>query len=105
MAGRKYELMEQNKKCSFEMDIPLKMELIPEKKDITMRYKSIMGTATIEFINDNQKQQVMEDIILNRHDSTRNFDYNKNALPRTMLAKLTVNSITAKINPISGNAD
>ncbi|MCD7840520.1 MAG: pyridoxamine 5'-phosphate oxidase family protein [Erysipelotrichaceae bacterium] len=105
MAGRKYELMNKNKKCSFEMDIPLLMELIPDKKDITMRYLSVMGTATIEFIKESQKQQVMEDIILNRYDSTRNFDYNKNALPRTMIAKLIVIDITAKMNPISGNAD
>ena len=26
MAGRKYGLMQKNQKCSFEMDIPLKME-------------------------------------------------------------------------------
>ncbi len=105
MAGRKYELMNKNKKCSFEMDIPLKMELIPDKKDITMRYLSVMGTATIEFIEENQKQKVIEDIILNRYASTCHFDYNKNALPRTMIAKLTVIDITAKMNPIAGNSD
>lgn len=26
MAGRKYELMNKNRKCSFEMDIPLEMD-------------------------------------------------------------------------------
>ncbi len=105
MAGRKYELMNKNKKCSFEMDIPLQIKLMPEKKGITMHYQSVMGTATIEFIEENQKQHVIEDIFLNRYPSTRHFDYNKNSLPMTMIAKLTVIDITAKINPISGNAD
>ena len=51
MAGRKYELMQKNLKCSFEMDIPLEMDCIIEKKDVTMRYKSVMGTASIRFLD------------------------------------------------------
>ncbi len=31
-AGRKYELLQQNPVCSFEMDIPIRMELLPLKK-------------------------------------------------------------------------
>ena len=32
MSGRKYELMKQNQKCSFEMDIPLQMDCMVQKK-------------------------------------------------------------------------
>ena len=31
MAGRKYELMKKNKKCSFEMDLPLEVDCVVEK--------------------------------------------------------------------------
>ena len=105
MAGRKYELLSKNKVCSFEMDIPLKIECIPEKKDVTMRYKSVMGKAEAVFLDGEEKRLAVENIIMGRYEETRNFDYNKNALPRTAVVRLAVTEITAKVNPINGNAD
>ncbi len=105
MAGRKYELMQKNLKCSFELDIPLEMDCIYEKKDVTMRYKSVMGTAQIRFLDGEEKQSAIDNIIMNRYEETRNFDYNKSAVRRTAVAELTVISWTAKINPIKGGAD
>ena len=105
MAGRKYELMQKNQKCSFELDIPLEMDCIYEKKDVTMRYKSVMGTAEIRFLDGEEKQSAIDNIIMNRYDETRNFEYNKSVVRRTAVAELTVLSWTAKINPIKGGAD
>lgn len=100
MAGRKFELMNRNKKCSFEMDIPLEMDCIVEKKDVTMRYKSVMGTAEISFLDGEEKQNAIDNIIMARYAETRNFEYNKNAVSRTAVAKLSVISLTAKVNPV-----
>ena len=36
MAGRKYELLKRNGKCSFEMEKPLKMDLLYQEKDVTL---------------------------------------------------------------------
>lgn len=105
MAGRKYELMSKNGKCSFEMDIPLKMDCLVEKKDVTMRYKCVMGTADIIFLEGEAKQNAIDNIIMNRYEETRNFDYNRKKTAVTSVAKLTVIDLTAKINPISGGAD
>ncbi len=105
MAGRKYQLMQKNQKCSFELDIPLEMDCIYEKKDVTMRYKSVMGTAEIRFLDGEEKQSAIDNIIMNRYDETRNFEYNKSVVRRTAVAELTVLSWTAKINPIKGGAD
>ena len=105
MAGRKYGLMKGNGKCSFEMDIPLQMDCLVEKKDVTMRYKCVMGTASITFLDGDEKQSAVENIILNRYDKTRNFDYNRAALDRTAVARLTVTELTAKVNPVCGGPD
>lgn len=105
MAGRKYELMKKNGRCSFEMDLPLRLECIYDKKDVTMRYKSVMGTARVELLEGEEKQRAIDDIIMNRYEETRNFDYNKKVVARTAVAKLTVQELTAKVNPISGGAD
>lgn len=105
MAGRKYELLSNNPFCSFEMDIPLEMDCIEELKDVTMRYKSVMGTASVEFLEGEEKQYAIDNIIMARYEATRNFDYNKSAVARTAVAKLKVIGITGKINPIRGGAD
>lgn len=98
MAGRKYEILQKNPVCSFEMDIPLKLDCIYEKKDVTMRYKCVMGKVKVEFLDGEQKQSALDDIIMARYEETRNFDYNRNAVARTAVAKLTVTEMTAKAN-------
>ena len=105
MAGRKYELMNRNKKCSFEMDIPLEMDCMVEKKDVTMRYKCVMGTADIAFLEGEEKQNAIDHIVMNRYKETRNFDYNRKMVAVTAVAKLTVTDLTAKVNPVGGGKD
>lgn len=104
MAGRKYELMKKNGVCSFEMDCGHQLELLPKFKDVTMRYKSVMGKANIEFIEGDDKFKAL-DIIMARDDRTRNFEYNKAVVPRTAVIKLTVTEYTGKANPAPGKAD
>ncbi len=105
MAGRKYELMCKNRKCSFEMDIPLEMDCMADRKDVTMRYKCVMGTAEITFLEGEEKQNAIDHIIMNRYEQTRNFAYNKDRVAATAVARLTVTSLTAKVNPVRGGAD
>lgn len=98
MAGKKYELLKNNPACSFEMDVPVKMDCIYEKKDVTMRYKSVMGKAKAEFLDGEEKENAVDNILMARYDETRNFEYNKKALSVTAVIKLTVTEITAKSN-------
>ncbi len=105
MAGRKYELLCRNPVCSFEMDIPLYMECLPDKKDVTMRYKSVMGQASVTFLEGAEKEAAVDSIIMTRRPETKNFNYNRSALSRTAVAKLTVTTLTAKANLPSSGAD
>lgn len=105
MAGKKYEMLKAVPYCSFEMDIPLGMDCIVEAKDVTMRYKSVMGKCQVEFLDDDAKQFAIDNIIMARYESTKNFDYNRNTVQRTAVAKLTVVDMSAKVNPIRGGAD
>lgn len=104
MAGRKYELMKKNGVCSFEMDCGHQLKLIYSAKDATMRYKSVMGKANIEFLEGDDKIKGL-DIIMNRDERTRDFEYNKAVVPRTAVIKLTVTEYTGKANPVGENAD
>ncbi len=97
MAGRKYELMKKNGVCSFEMDCGHKLELIHDVKDATMRYKSVMGKAKIDFVEGEAKYEALQ-LLMNRDERTKTFEYNKTVVPRTAVMKLTVTEWTGKIN-------
>lgn len=98
MAGRKYELLKENPVCSFEMDIPIRMDCLIEKKDVTMRYKSVMGKASADFLEGEEKQHAIDDVLMARYEATRDFEYNKALVPHTAVIKLTVTELTAKEN-------
>ena len=102
--GRKYELMQKNRVCSFEMDRPLKLDLVYEHKDVTMRYKCVMGKADIEFLEGEEKMRGI-DIIMNRDERTKGFEYNQALVARVAIIKLTVTELTAKVNPIGSGPD
>jgi len=99
MAGRKYDLLTRNPKCSFEMDISLQIDCVAETKSVTTRYRSVMGRAGVEFLHGEEKRQAMDRIIA-RYPETKNFEYSTAPLPRTAVAKLTVLEMTAKENPV-----
>lgn len=105
MAGRKYEMLTKSPYCSFEMDIPIEMDCIVEKKDVTMRYKSVMGKCKVDFLEGEEKQRAIDNVIMARYEETRNFEYNKDSVKRTAVARLTVLELTAKVNPVRGGAD
>ncbi|MDO4219298.1 MAG: pyridoxamine 5'-phosphate oxidase family protein [Synergistaceae bacterium] len=100
MAGKKYEMLKNCPYCSFEMDIPFSIDCIPEMKAVTMRYKSVMGKCKVDFLEGNEKQSAMDNIFMARYEKTKNFDYDKNMLEKTAVAKLTVIELTAKANPM-----
>ena len=97
-AGRKYELLRRNPLCSFEMDLPLGIECIAAAGDATERYKCVMGTAAVEFLEGEEKQAAIDRIIMARNEKTRDFAYDQRVVPQTAIARLRVTSITAKAN-------
>lgn len=66
MAGRKYEMLMKNPYCSFEMDIPLEMDCMVQEKDVTMRYKSVMGKCKAELLDGEERQKAIDEIIMAR---------------------------------------
>ena len=105
MAGRKYEMLTKNPKCSFEMDVPIMMDCMEEEGDVTMRYKSVMGKCSAELLDGEDRQKAIDDVIMARHEETKNFAYNKDTVKRTAVFKLIVTELSAKANPVNGSAD
>ena len=104
MAGRKYELLKKNPACSFELDYDLGLKLMPDHKDVTTRYASVMGAATAEFLEGEERQRAIDEIIMARYEGLRNFEYNRPNVPHTAVIRLTVTDWSAKSN-LKGEAD
>ena len=100
MAGRKYELLTKNPYCSFEMDVPLKLDCVDKTRSVTMRYRSLMGRARARLLEGEEKQRAMDGAIMARYEETRRFDYNRAAAAHTAVWELTVLEMTGKENPI-----
>lgn len=100
IAGRKYDLLTKSKKCSFEMDTFIELDYLYENHDITTRYESIYGIAEVEEIPMEQKEKIMQDKFLSRWEEASKFPWNKEALSRTTMYKISVKEITGKVNPV-----
>lgn len=46
------------------MEHRIQMDCIYEKKDVTMRYESVMGKAEAVFLEGEEKQRTMDELIM-----------------------------------------
>ena len=101
-AGRKFELMQKVGQCSFQMECDVLVDPIPQAKDVTTRYKCIMGKADLTLLDDSAAERALE-IVMSRREDTRDFEWNRKAVPHTAVWELKVTDLTAKANlPKSG---
>ncbi len=96
-SGRKIDLIKRNQVCSFEMDCSHLIELLPERGSVTMRYKCLMGKAKIDLLDGEEKQHGI-DVLMNRYEETKNFNYSREAVSHTMTARLAVTEYSGKVN-------
>ena len=104
MAGRKYELMRKNGVCSFEMDCGYELVIKEDEREATAYYKSLMGRASIEFLEGEDRIKGL-DILMTRDERSRALDYNRVPVLRTAVVKLTVLEYSGKSNPPIKNAE
>ena len=95
--GRKIELMKRNGVCSFEMDCGHIVDMNHTLKEATMRYKSIMGKASIEFLEGSEKVHGLN-LLMGQYAETKGQQYDASPIPHTAVIRLTVTEYTAKIN-------
>ncbi len=93
--GKKVDLIKRNSKAGFEIEQGY--EII--KNDIsckwTTRYRSIIGTGTVEIITDSDRKKEGLNIIMKQHGSSTNV-YNDKSLENVLVLKLEIGSLSAK---------
>ena len=93
--GKKIELIRKNNKVGFEIEAPYEIMKYDLSCKWTTKYRSIMGTGSIEIINDLDKKIECMDIIMQQHGKMEN-SYNEKHLQNMLILKLDIASLSAK---------
>jgi uncharacterized protein len=94
--GRKMELLAKNNRVSFE--ITLGHEVIPGEMPChwTARYRSVMGSGTVEVLNDLRSKKTGLDVIMRKYGASGELEYQESSLRKMVILKLTIERLTAK---------
>jgi nitroimidazol reductase NimA-like FMN-containing flavoprotein (pyridoxamine 5'-phosphate oxidase superfamily) len=94
--GRKIDLVRKCKHVSFE--ITFMSEILAGEKPCnwTTRYRSVMGTGTIEILDDRESKISGLDIIMKKYGAEGEMEYDEALLARMVILKLHVSAINAK---------
>ena len=95
LEGMKIDLIKKKNKVSFEMDTAHELYSEESRGYCTFRYKSVIGTGEIYFIEDEKEKENALQKIMN-HYHMEDFPWSRAAMPRTLVYKLEVRTITGK---------
>lgn len=92
--GRKYGLIERDNRAGFEMDCAHRLVMDEERGHCTMEYESVIGQGKLTVVPEEEKEAALKRLM--RQYRPENADFNKAAIPRTIVMKLTVEAMTGK---------
>ncbi|KGF10047.1 MFS transporter [Clostridiales bacterium S5-A14a] len=93
--GKKIELFTKDNRASFEMDYGHRVESSEERGYCTAHFESVIGNGKIRILEDDEKEDALNKLVAQYHPE--GFNYNRVAIPRTLVYSLEVESITGKI--------
>jgi nitroimidazol reductase NimA-like FMN-containing flavoprotein (pyridoxamine 5'-phosphate oxidase superfamily) len=94
--GRKLDLMRENNRVCFEMDIDHELQLGATPCKGTMKYKSLIGYGTLEIIEDPEEKREGLDLIMDKYGYVGKKEYDAKLLNITEILKLKVTEISGK---------
>jgi len=94
--GRKISALRENPAVCFEFETDVDVKRNDKPCKWGMKFKSVVGFGTVEFIDEPTDKQQALDIIMNQYGSTDRFDYQEAALDKTAVFRVTIESISGK---------
>lgn len=95
LEGTKLDLIKKDNRASFEMDCNHKLQYFEEKGYCTMAYESVIGQGKIYFLSESEKAEALQ-TIMNQYHHNRNVYFNPEAILRTAVYVLKVETLTGK---------
>lgn len=95
-AGRKTDLIKQNPNVGFELDTNYKLNTGNLACDYSARFQSVIGSGTVEFINDTEQKKYALTKIMEHYTHNSNWTYSDAMLRAVCILKLSVNEFSCK---------
>ena len=93
--GRKLDILKRNNRVCFEMDIETKLAMAEKGCTCGMKYRSVIGFGTASVVEDQAGKQKGLDTIMRQYSGPEG-DYSQEALNRTTVIKVEIESLTGK---------
>jgi uncharacterized protein len=93
--GRKLDILMQNGRVCFEMDIDTRIVVSDSPCNWSLRYRSVIGFGEAAIVADPEEKRRGLDAIM-RHYSGPVGQYNQDKFEKTIVIKVTVSSVTGK---------
>ncbi|MBN1116407.1 MAG: pyridoxamine 5'-phosphate oxidase family protein [Bacteroidales bacterium] len=97
--GRKIEIIRENPKVCFEIDIDHELKSAPKACGWTMTFKSLMGTGTISILDGNDDKKTGLGIVMDHYNPEgygKPYDFS-GLIDRTTILKLESHSLFCKV--------
>lgn len=95
LEGLKADMAKKNPKVCFQVDTDVEIISSPEACEWGCRYKSVIGTGSVEFPADPEQKAEALNIIM-AHYSGKTFEFPPQALARVLVWKVKVDTLTGK---------
>jgi len=95
LAGKKIEILKRNNKVCFEMDIHTELVKGETGCDWEIKYSSVIGFGSAEFVEDIEEKKEALHILL-EHYSDKKYEFSEPSLSEVAIVKIQVMSMTGK---------
>ena len=96
LQGKKLEIIAENNKVCFQMDIEHQLITAEKACDYTSTFKSVVGFGRIKQAGTEQEKIKGLDVIMSHYAGDEKFSYPQNMLRHTAVLVLEIESMTAK---------
>lgn len=93
--GRKLDILKRNNRVCFEMDIETKLVVAEKACGWGMKYRCVIGSGTASVVQDPAEKRKGLDAIMRQYSGPEG-DYSQEALNRTTVIKVEIESLTGK---------
>ena len=94
--GRKVDVLKQNNRVCFEVDIDLEMVPSDTPCKWTVKYLSVIGFGKAFFIDDPEEKRLALDAIMRQY-SDQVYEYPEDTVEKTGVVRIEIESMTAKV--------
>lgn len=93
--GKKIELLKKNNKVGFQIELDSEIIRHQESCQWTTKYRSLVGKAEIEIVDDYSEKVNGLDVIM-KHSGKHDNSYNSKAVDKVLILKVKIKEVTGK---------